>query len=101
MKVSKIFSGPLRGSTEAVVLVGVGEIADIEEMVDLVHGEKSHFGFYASLIKVGYPEPEYKDKNIGSTAEGLFETFDPSLEVLHGVPDKSEVRFYRVRVEHN
>ena len=94
MKISKVFNQSDR-SIEAVVRVDVGETADLDGMARLLDGEIGHFGYTASLIKVGDPEPAYHEKLHFGKPDGI------RVEGQFGYskkPGLADVRYYVVRV---
>jgi len=94
MKVCRVLHDSAK-SVEAVIQVDAGEVADVEPMARLVDGEIGHFGFNATLIKIGDPEPEYTEKLHFGKPDGIVvkRQFGYSTK-----PRQDEVRYYEVRV---
>ena len=94
MRIDKILDESSK-SIRAVVRIEAGELADIEEMTRLIDGDTGHFGYSASLIKVGEEAPEYSEVRRFGKLERL------TAKGQVGFSDKNtinQVRYYRVEV---
>jgi hypothetical protein len=83
-------------SVRAVVRVDIGEVADIDEMARLVDGEIGHYGYTVFLVKVGDPEPAYRERLHFGKFDGV--TVDRQFG-YSAKPGVDQPRYYEVRVD--